>query len=254
MRRLAEQHGFPVLDHHPALGGRYSVLSNVGMLPAILFELDPIKIREGAWEVLSPIVNGAEAKNCAPALGAAVAVGLNMRKGINANIMMPYANRLAKFGNWYRQLWAESLGKEGKGTLPIASLGPVDQHSQLQLYLAGPNDKFHTLIVANQIGKGPKIAKSEVDDARLVYLAGRTIGDLIDAEQRATAQTLIKNGRPTRVIKLEALNERTLGALFMHFMLETIIAAHLLGVEPYDQPAVEEGKILAQRFLGESKT
>jgi glucose-6-phosphate isomerase len=252
LRRLADEIGFPVLDHHPALGGRYSVLSTVGLLPAQILGLDPVKFREGAAKVLAPILESAPAEECPPALGAVVAIGLALEKGITANNLMAYVNRLGRFGDWYRQLWAESLGKEGKGTLPIASLGPVDQHSQLQLYLAGPNDKFHTLITMDQKGQGPLVHKDQVDDARLVYLADRTIGDLVAAEQRATIDTLIKNGRPTRVIEVDAIDEETFGALFMHFMLETIIAAHLLGVEPYDQPAVEEGKLLAQRFLGET--
>ena len=103
----------------------------------------------------------------------------------------------------------------------------------------------------DQAGRGPKVEGSIVEDARLVYLAGKTVGDLVAAEQRATAETLIKNGRPTRIITLSSLNEKSLGALLMHFMLETIIAADLFGVEPYEQPAVEEGKVLARRYLGE---
>ena len=93
----------------------------------------------------------------------------------------------------------------------------------------------------------------DVDDARLVFLAGKSIGDLVTAEQRATTETLIRNSRPVRQIEVDQINEKSLGALFMHFMLETIIAAHLLDVEPYEQPAVEEGKILTQRYLGETK-
>lgn len=252
LRRLADEMGCPILDHHPAVGGRFSVLSTVGLLPAMVLGLDVEAIREGAAEVLNSLLNETDPSAISPAVGAAVAVGLAEESDIGVNVLMPYSDRLARFSAWYGQLWAESLGKEGKGTVPIAALGPVDQHSQLQLYLAGPNDKFHTLIMLDQDGRGPRVAEGIVEDARLVYLSDKTIGDLVAAEQRATAETLIKNGRPTRIITVPSLDERSMGALLMHFMLETIIAADLLGVEPYDQPAVEEGKVLARRYLGEA--
>lgn len=251
LRRLGEEEGCRVLDHHPQVGGRFSVLSNVGMVPAILSGLSPEDLRAGAGDVLRPLLDGAAPKEVAPALGAALAIGLHKVKGINTNVLMPYGSRLARFGDWYAQLWAESLGKEGEGTSPLAAKGPVDQHSLLQLFLAGPNDKFHTVVTSPQVGRGPILAPDGESDARLVYLTGHAIGDLMEAEQKATIETLIRNQRPTRHIHLEELNERGLGALFMHFMLETIIAAHLLGVEPYDQPAVEEGKVLARRYIGE---
>ncbi len=163
--------------------------------------------------------------------------------------MMAYADRLEKFVKWYVQLWAESLGKDGKGTTPIGALGPVDQHSQLQLYIAGPRDKLFTVITTGMAGKGPRIDGDLAKLAGEEGFAGKTIGDLVAAQGRATIETLARNGCPTRSIHIETLDEFTLGELLMHFMLETIIAAHLLGVDPYDQPAVEEGKILAKRYL-----
>jgi glucose-6-phosphate isomerase len=162
---------------------------------------------------------------------------------------MAYADRLERFTRWYVQLWAESLGKGGKGTTPIAALGPVDQHSQLQLYMAGPRDKLITVLTVASAGRGPRI---DADLARIAGepdFGGKTIGDLAAAEGRATAETLAKNGCPVRTMHLERLDEAALGELLMHFMLETIIAARLLGVDPFDQPAVEEGKVLAKRYL-----
>ena len=162
---------------------------------------------------------------------------------------MAYADRLERLTRWYVQLWAESLGKQGKGTTPVAVLGPVDQHSQLQLYISGPRDKLFTVITTGVAGRGPRM------DGKLAVLAGepdfadKSIGDLIAAQGRATAETLAKNGCPVRTIHIERLDETSLGELLMHFMLETIIAAHLLGVDPFDQPAVEEGKVLAKRYL-----
>jgi glucose-6-phosphate isomerase len=167
---------------------------------------------------------------------------------------MPYVDRLAPFGLWYRQLWAESLGKDGKGTTPIRAMGTVDQHSQLQLYLAGPADKLVTLIMLDSAGQGQAVPPDLAGDRELAYLSGKRMGDLLEAEQRATAATLVRQGRPTRAFRLATLDEKSLGALLMHFMLETIIAADLLGVNAFDQPAVEEGKILARQYLGEMKS
>ncbi|TNE58418.1 MAG: glucose-6-phosphate isomerase [Alphaproteobacteria bacterium] len=251
LRRLGQEHGCRVLDHHPQVGGRFSVLSNVGMIPALLSGHSPEEMRAGAAEVLKPILDGASPQDVAPAIGAAIAIGLHKERGVNTNVLMPYGSRLARLGDWYAQLWAESLGKDGEGTSPLGAQGPVDQHSLLQLFLAGPNDKFHTIVTSTQIGRGPVLGADAASDARLVYLTGHAIGDLMEAEQRATIETLVRNQRPTRHIHVEEPNERTLGGLLMHFMLETIIAAHLLGVEPFDQPAVEEGKVLARRYIGE---
>ncbi len=251
LRRLAASRKLRALDHDPGLGGRFSVLSNVGLLPALIAGLDAAAFREGAAEALSQALAAKDARQSPPALGAAVSVALAERRGIEATVVMPYADRLAPFGLWFRQLWAESLGKDGKGTTPIRALGTVDQHSQLQLYLGGPSDKMFTLVMLAQAGQGPSLPLSLSANKDLAYLAGRRMGDLLEAEQRATAATLIRNGRPTRVISLARLDEKSLGALLMHFMLETVIAADLLGVNAFDQPAVEEGKRLARQHLGE---
>ena len=251
LRRLATAQQMRVLDHDPGIGGRYTVLSNVGLLPALIAGLDAVALREGAAAVLDAALAAADPRDSEPALGAAVSVALAEQRGIDITVLMPYVDRLAPFGLWFRQLWAESLGKDGKGTTPIRAMGAVDQHSQLQLYLAGPPDKMFTLVLLEQAGKGERMPPDLAADRDLVYLAGRRLGDLLAAEQRATATSLIRNGRPTRLIRLARLDERSLGALLMHFMLETIIAADLLGVDAFDQPAVEEGKVLARQYLGE---
>ncbi|WP_366556357.1 glucose-6-phosphate isomerase [Aquibaculum sediminis] len=245
---LAERWRLPRLDHDLGVGGRFSVLSVVGLLPALLAGLDAAAFREGAAAVLDRALGSEGCDLASPAAGAALAV-LAAERGYSQSVLMPYVDRLADFGLWYRQLWAESLGKHGKGTTPIRALGPVDQHSQLQLYLQGPADKLFTLIRLETEGEGPRVAPQVVDDPRLEYLAGRRMGDLLDAMARATAETLIRNGKPTRTLVLERLDEEVLGGLFMHFMLETILAAELLGVDAYDQPAVEEGKVLARDYL-----
>jgi glucose-6-phosphate isomerase len=248
LRDLFTAHNVAMLDHDPGVGGRFSVLTNVGLLPAAVLGLDLEAIRSGAARALKPVLDSKPAAEVPAALGAAFAVTL-AQAGKGISVVMAYADRLERFTRWYVQLWAESLGKDGKGSTPIAAIGPVDQHSQLQLYIGGPRDKLVTVITTDAAGQGPKI---DVDLARLAHedgLGGKRIGDLVAAEGRATAQTLAKNGVPVRTIHLPRIDEEHLGELLMHFMLETIIAAHLLGVDPFDQPAVEEGKVLAKRYL-----
>lgn len=249
LRRAAGRWNLPVLDHDPGVGGRFSALSLVGLLPAMIAGLDAGAVRAGAARVLDPVLAGAAPGDCPPAVGAALAVGLDRARGAATTVLMPYLDRLAQFGMWYRQLWAESLGKGGKGTTPIRAMGTVDQHSQLQLYLDGPRDKMFTVLALDTEGTGDAVPPSLAEDDALAYLAGRRMGDLLDAEARATADTLIANGRPTRRIGLRRLDEEVLGALMMHFMLETILAADLLGVDAFDQPAVEQGKKLARAYL-----
>jgi len=251
MRRLAEREAIHCIDHDPEIGGRFSVLTNTGMLPALIAGLDAVAARRGAEVVLRETLAAENPRDSAVAVGAAVVMGLAEHRGLKISVLMPYVDRLASFGLWYRQLWAESLGKEGKGTTPVRALGTVDQHSQLQLYLDGPADKVLTLLMLDQTGRGERVGSElTASDPDLAYLSGRTMGDLLEAEQVATAESLMQRGRPTRVIRLRALNEESLGALFMHFLLETLMAADLLGISPFGQPAVEHGKVLARRHLG----
>jgi glucose-6-phosphate isomerase len=248
LRDLLRPFGVTFLEHDTGVGGRFSVLTNVGLLPAAMLGLDIGAIRAGAAVALAPVLERKAAADVAPAVGAALAVALAER-GKRIAVLMAYADRLERLTRWYVQLWAESLGKDGKGTTPIGALGPVDQHSQLQLFIAGPRDKLFTIITVGVAGRGPRI---ESEFARLCGepdFAGKTIGDLVVAQGRATAETLAKNGCPVRTIHVQKLDAASLGELLMHFMLETIIAAHLLGVDAFDQPAVEEGKVLAKRYL-----
>jgi glucose-6-phosphate isomerase len=249
LRALAEHFAIPVLDHDPNIGGRFSGLTNVGILPALARGLDVVALREGAQTVIDALLDTKRASPFASAIGAAVAIGLAKERGVRANVMLPYSDRLARFAAWYVQLWGESLGKEGEGTTPVAALGPVDQHSQLQLYLDGAPQHFITVVRANCAGRGPRVASDLAKLASADYLAGHAAGDLVVAQQQAIPEALTKAGRPVRTIDLETLDESALGALMMHFMLETILSAHLLGVNPFDQPAVESGKVLTRRYL-----
>jgi glucose-6-phosphate isomerase len=248
LRECLEPLGCKILDHDVGIGGRFSVLTNVGLLPAAVLGLDIGGIREGAAFTLAPILEGKGVRDVPSALGAALSIALAETRGKTNSVLLAYADRLERFTKWYVQLWGESLGKDGKGTTPIAALGPVDQHSQLQLYIGGPRDKLVTVVTVGAAGQGPRIS-AKAAAAVGEDFAGKAMGDLVAAEGRATAETLARNGCPVRTIHVDRLDERSFGALLMHFMLETIISARLLGVDAFDQPAVEEGKVLAKKYL-----
>lgn len=249
LRDLLTRFGVPMLDHDPGVGGRFSVLTNVGLLPAAVAGLDIAAIRAGATRAMAPILAKSAPAEVPSAVGAALSVALARAGGKSITVLMAYCDRLERFAKWFVQLWAESLGKDGKGTTPVGALGPVDQHSQLQLFIAGPRDKLFTVVTVDAAGKGPRMDAKLADLCGEPTLAGKTIGDLVAAQGRATAETLAKNGCPVRAIRIDRLDEAALGELLMHFMLETIIAAQLLGVDAFDQPAVEEGKVLAKRYV-----
>ncbi|PJK28133.1 glucose-6-phosphate isomerase [Minwuia thermotolerans] len=246
LRRLADRLRLPLLDHDPEVGGRFSVLSLVGLLPGLIAGLDVMAVRKGAALVFERAI--AE-EDPAPLAAAALAVGLARERGRTQQVILPYAGALERFAQWHRQLWAESLGKNGRGVTPVAALGPVDQHSQLQLWLDGPADKSFTVITVAEPEPGPMIEPDLIQDPDLGYLSGQSLGAIVKIQARATIETLVDRGHPTRMIRLQRLDERTLGGLFMHFMLETVLAAHLLGISAYGQPAVESSKKLTKQYL-----
>lgn len=248
LRALFGSLGIPMLEHHTGIGGRFSCLTNVGLLPAIARGLDAGAIRAGAHSVVASLLSCKSAADFAPAVGAALAVALNKERGITSLVIMPYADRLSRFSAWFVQLWAESLGKHGEGTSPIACLGPLDQHSQLQLFMDGPRTHMMTVLRVANSG-GPIIDADYAKIAGAGFMAGRTIGDVVAAQAHAVPAALAQAGRPVRTFDLAKLDEKTLGALLMHFMIETILAGRLLGVDPFDQPAVELAKILTKERL-----
>ena len=176
LRRLGERFDLPVLDHDPKVGGRYSVLSLVGMLPAMIAGLNPEGVREGADAVLRRTLSAVNPEDSAPAMGAAVSVGLNRYQNISASVMLAYSDRLGSMARWYRQLWAESLGKQGHGTTPIYAMGPVDQHSQLQLWLDGPTDKMFTVLGGPVVPSNNRICSDLANDPKLDFMVDRTMG------------------------------------------------------------------------------
>ncbi len=250
LRDLLSHFGAPCLDHHTGIGGRFAVLTNVGLLPAVSRGADPARILAGAKAVIDALEAAGTPADFAPLVGAVLAVELNRTRGIKVQVMMPYADRLGRLGDWYVQLWAESLGKDGKGTTPLACLGPLDQHSQLQLFMDGPREHYMTFVrLPGMAGAGPRIDAGLAKLAGIEVLADKTVGDLVAAQTHAVPEALMQAGRPVRTFDLPSLDEETIGALLMHFMLETILAGWLFGVDPFDQPAVELGKQLTRKRL-----
>ncbi len=252
LRTLFSARGIPLLPHNAEIGGRFSVFTVVGLLPALACGLDVEAFREGARRVVQQLMTASRPEAHPAAAGAAASIGLAKDLSVTNTVLMPYSDRLERFGAWYVQLWAESLGKDGKGTTPIASLGPVDQHSQLQLFMDGSPTHFLTILrITGTPGEesGLAIPPALAAEAGAPYLSARTIGDLVQAQQKAIVDAFAEARRPARTIDIERLDERSLGALMMHFMIETILAAGLLNVDPFDQPAVELSKRLTRQYL-----
>jgi len=249
VRRLATHWNIPVLDHDPEIGGRYSVFSAVGLLPAALAGLDIEAVRAGAADAIDLNTRSEDGRDAPAVQGAAVSIELLRTRGARITVLMPYADAMWPLARWHRQLWAESLGKNGRGTTLIDALGAVDQHSQLQLYLDGPDDKMFTIITQHLGGRGDRVSPELAALAGADYLAGHTTGDLLGAEQEATIDSLLEHNRPVRRMGVSRVDEAALGALMAHFMLETVMAAFMLGVDAFDQPAVEDGKSLARQRL-----
>src|SRR6185312_14694855 len=176
LRDLCEALSIPTLPHDPNIGGRFSALTNVGLLPALARGLDVEALRDGAGSVVSALLGARTPLDFAPAVGAAVAIGLAKERGVKVSVMLPYSDRLSRFAAWYVQLWGESLGKQGEGTTPVAALGPVDQHSQLQLYLDGAPQHVITVVREACSGTGPRVSADLAKIANAEYLAGHTAG------------------------------------------------------------------------------
>ncbi|MGI9523492.1 MAG: glucose-6-phosphate isomerase [Hyphomicrobiaceae bacterium] len=246
LRRLCRHFEIPVLEHPSGIGERFAALTCVGLLPAIARGLDARAILAGAQTVADNLLTSSRAEHVPAAVAAAVAVALREYRGVQVQVMMPYADRLAQFANWYVQLWAESLGKSEKGMTPIVCLGDADQLSHLHQSNDGPNEHYLTLLRVPTAGRGNKLVAHLASMAGLGTMAGRTVGDLIAAQTKAIPEVLRQAGRPVRLIDLTELNEFVLGSLIMHFIAETVIAGHLVGIDFLDQPAVELGQHLTQ--------
>lgn len=250
--KLAERLGLEVLAH-PPVGGRYSVLSVVGLLPAAIAGADIHALLAGARRMAERCLSDDLETN--PAFWNGACQYLHGERARTLSVHMTYCDRLRPVLRWWRQLWAESLGKRdaagrARGLTPIEAYGVTDQHSQLQLYLAGPDDKQFTFLTSPALRRsGIRIPERFTDIAEIGMLAGHTMGELFAAELEATRTTLTRHGRPNRILRLAPDSPEALGELIVLLETETVAVAELLGVDPFDQPAVEEGKHLAREYL-----
>lgn len=257
LRAMAEERGIPALSVPPQVGGRFSVLSPVGLLPAAVVGADLEELLQGAAEMDARCRSGTLAENPA-GLFATLLHTADVEAGRSVHVFMPYGDRMRAIGLWFQQLWGESLGKardrEGRivnvGPTPVAALGAVDQHSLLQLLMEGPHDKAVAFVRVGRREAPMPIPSSHPEVAGLSYLGGHTLEALLETELRATAEALRRAGRPSLVLDVETLDERALGGLLMLLQISTVYAGALYGVDPLDQPGVELGKELTYGLLG----
>jgi len=237
LRRWAEQHAIEMLEHPATLGGRFSVFSVVGLMPAAFAGIDVMEVYEAA---------AAEATAWPHAAGNHAAVFAASLPEQPVHVVMGYADRLRPYTQWYKQLWAESLGKGGKGPTPMTAIGAIDQHSQLQLFLDGPHDKLFTVIIPDAIGEVLPLAQTTITG--MEYLQNHSMQDVMRETANATIATLMEHRVPLRVLR-GALTPAALASLMMRTMIETLMVAAYLRVDPYSQPAVESGKLRTRSAL-----
>ena len=244
LRELADEHDLPSCSVPDGVPGRFSALSAVGLVPAAALGCDIESILEGAKdgrESLEPSLF----ETPAYAYGA-VAYALENR-GATTNAFVPYSEALESLAEWFAQLWAESLGKDGLGQTPVRALGATDQHSQLQLYRAGRKDKLVTLLRPSE---RDDMAIPETDVESLSYLGGESLGGLLDAEFEATEASLAAAGQANVRLEIDRLDARSVGRLLYDLEVACILVGELAGVETFTQPAVEWGKRAARGLLG----
>jgi glucose-6-phosphate isomerase len=257
LRDIAQRDGIAALEVPPEVGGRFSVLSPVGLLPAALVGIDIESLLAGARTALARAEAEGLLQNPA-GLYAGLHWAADTMLGAKIHVLMPYTDRLREFAEWYRQLWAESLGKardrRGQevhvGPTPIGAVGPTDQHSQVQLFMEGPYDKVVTFVAVDQFGEDITIPGGESLPADLAYLPGHSLGGLLEAEYQATSAALARMGRMSCTLRVPEVSAATLGELLMFFQLATGYAGVWYGVDPFDQPGVELGKKLTFAAMG----
>lgn len=256
MKGIADAQGWPTFTVPDGVGGRFSVLCPVGLLSAAVLNLDLDALLAGAAAMDAACGSPVLAEN--PAYVYALLYTEAMRRGMNISVLMPYADALAPFAEWYCQLWAESLGKRADragravhcGQTPVRALGVTDQHSQIQLYNEGPFDKVIGFIGVERFRSKLAIPAAPLDMRDAAYLCGHSLNELITAELAATVHAVTKNGKPNHTILVETLNEASLGKLFYFYEMATAAAGELLQINAFDQPGVEEGKIATFALMG----
>ncbi len=257
LRPIVEKEGYRSFVVPDGVGGRFSVLSSVGLVPAAFTGVDIEALLKGAAE-MDKRCAVADLKNNPAYLLATLLYILDTKKGKNLHVMFPYAQSLKDMADWFRQLWAESLGKEKDrtgakvhcGPTPIKALGATDQHSQVQLYMEGPLNKAFIFLDVDEYRANVKIPKEYADVAELGYLGGKKFSTLLQAEKRGTEIALTNNNRPNATITLPAVSAHTVGQLFCLLEMATAYAGELYNINAFDQPGVEGGKIATYAQMG----
>ena len=255
LREIARAETIPALDIPPNVGGRYSVLTPVGVLPAALVGIDTNALLAGANDIAQRCTGDGLRENPAGLFGTLEYLA-DTTLGRHIHVLMPYSDPLRDLADWFVQLWAESLGKHrqpgdpGIGPTPLGALGATDQHSKVQLFMEGPPDKTVAFVAVREVPTDVQIPRLHSDVKELGYLGGHHLGELLSIEQRATAGALARRGRPNMTIHVDRVDAWHLGGLFMLLEIATIYAGELYGVNPLDQPGVELGKNFTYAMLG----
>jgi glucose-6-phosphate isomerase len=258
LRKIATDAGLPTLEVPDGVGGRFSVLSAVGLFSAAMCGINIDQLLAGARDMHARVINPDFFKNPA-AVNAAIQYHY-YNHGKRISVMMSYSYGLYSFADWYRQLWAESLGKKFSlagsqvniGPTPVKALGATDQHSQVQLYREGPNDKVFTFLEVQNHGRKIKIPAPPKSAPELDYLAGKDMGGLLNAEKQATEYALCASNRPCITVLFPKINAYTIGQFIFLFEATTSFAGALFGIDTYDQPAVELGKQATFALMGKT--
>ncbi|MDA0329735.1 MAG: glucose-6-phosphate isomerase [Gemmatimonadetes bacterium] len=249
LRQIGEAEDIPMLSVPENVGGRFSVLSAVGLLPAAVCGVDPRALLAGAAAMEERCRSDQLAENPA-GLVAVLLHQADQELGRPIHVLMPYADRLRPVALWFQQLWAESLGKADSGPTPLAALGATDQHSLLQLLMEGPHDKVVLFIHVENPEAEVAIPQRHPEIPSLAYLGGHSMGELLSVERAATAEALRGAGRPNCTLIMPRIGGEELGQLLMLFQIATVYAGALYGVDPLDQPGVEVGKQLTYGLMG----
>ncbi len=259
LRAIAERDGITSFEVPPPVGGRFSVLTAVGLVPAALVGIDIAELVAGAGDAVRQSRTERLADNPA-ALWSGLQWQAQHTRAANIHVLMPYSDQLRDLGEWFRQLWAESLGKRvdrdgnevWRGATPLLATGATDQHSQVQLFVEGPFDKTITFVrIRDTVGllEIPGEGRREKGEDPFSHLHGRKLGELLDIEFQATREALRQAGRMSCTIELDEISPRSIGHLLMFFQLATGFAGAWYGVNPFDQPGVELGKRLTLEAL-----
>ena len=258
LRNLAEREGYQALEVPPSVGGRFSVLTTVGLLPLAATGVNVTELLKGA-AMASEVCTLANMRRNPAYLFAALNYALNKRRNRSTLVMMPYSDALSSLADWFNQLWAESLGKrlstDGRvvraGQTPVKAVGATDQHSQLQLYMEGPEDKVVVFLGVKAYRVDMRLP-SAFKEPELAYLSGHTLGELIQTEQAATARALSKAGMPNMTLTVPRITPSTMGYLMYMFEVATVASGYLYKVNPLDQPGVEQSKNFTYGLMGRS--